>query len=330
MEKNNAADEPAEPSFDAILKFEPTVRSSTRLYHNGNQQVAIEVYFVATKNGEPAVLTPAEEESIRLVMYNTGGDIPSTWHVDDAWKEYDYYPEPGLTVIKPAAIRRSGERNQYTIEMFVSTTETGGLSRKFTLALTRDVGNPKVIVTNGKTPLFPILNYEITLQPVKPPTYALGNYEWEKNIMVREDGGNGIFVANYYLGLVGNDNQPIKLKTMKVLEDGMIQWHDKVEGETHASYTGYGQPGDNVAHYNPDIPLGPHTPEGTVRSPIDGKGTVILVGAVNVPFDRESAVNRGGPCGIEAVDDYGNTHALNVRFKQKDDPSGRFDLEIFK
>jgi len=330
MEKNNAAEEPAEPSFDTIISFEPTVRSSTRLYHNGNQQVAIEVYFVATKNGEPAVLTPAEEESIRLVMYNTGGEIPSTWHVDDAWKEYDYYPESGLTVIKPAAIRRSGERNQYTIQMFVSTTETGGLSRKFTLALTRDVGEPKVIVTNGNTPLFKHLDYEITLQPVKPPTYALGNYEWEKNIMYREEGNTPVFVANYYLGLVGNDNQPIGLREMKVVERGMIQWNDKVETETFASYTGYGEPGEDDAHYNLAIEYGSHVREGKVRGPIEGKGTIILVGAVDIPFDRESAVDRGGPCQIEAVDKYGNDHALKVRFKQKDDPHGRFDLEIFK
>lgn len=330
MEKNNAAEEPAEPSFDAITKFEPTVRSSTRLYHNGNQQVAIEVFFEATKNGEPAVLTPAEEESIRLVMYNTGGDIPSSWHVDDKWKEYTYYPGPELTVIKPAAIRRSEERKQYLIEMFVSTTETGGLSRKFAVALTRDAGEPKIIITNGRTPTLPALNYEITLQPVKPPTYALGNYEWEKNIMFREEGNTPVFVANYYLGLVGNDNQPIGLREMKVVEGGMIQWSDKVEGETHASYSGFGQPGEDDAHYNLAIEYGSHVREGKVRGPIEGKGTIILVGAVDIPFDRESAVNQGGPCQIEAVDEYGNAHALKVRFKQKDDPHGRFDLEIFK
>lgn len=330
MEKNNAAEEPAEPSFDSIEAFKPTVRSSTRLYHNGRQQVLIEVEVRVLKHGLDAELTQSEQDSVRLVMYNTGAEIPSTWKIDDKWNEYYFYPESGLDEIRPAKARRVGERKLYIFKLYVSTTEVGGLSQKFALALTRDAGTPKIIVTNGKTPMFEDLMDDVTLQPVRPPTYALGNYEWEKNIMFTEEGDTAVFVANYYLGVVGNDNQPIGMREMKVVDGGMIQWNDKVETETFASYTGYGQPGDSEAHYNDDIPLGSHKPEGTVRSPIEGKGTVILVGAVDIPFDRESAVNRGGPCAIEAVDDYGNTHALNVRFKQKDDTHGRFDLEIFK
>lgn len=348
MDKSSTAPARAELTFDNLTAFEPTVVSGgTRLYNNGLQQVAVQILLRPTLEMEFNPLTVGELRSVRLVDYNTEEELSKDWAIAYKPGGYTYFPEPGHATSPAAPASDDDEwdppapvNGRYVFTLYISTTATAGISRKFALAITRNDG--LVAVTNGKQqPPTEGLDESVTLLAVKSPTYHIDNYTFEKNIVretpfpcdgdrLREDGGTPVFVAYYYLGVVGNDGVPIGLKTMEVESAGMIQWHDKVPGETYASYTGYGAPNSTDAIYNTEIVLGAnHTPEKVISEPIEDKGTIILAGDVNIPFHQGSAINHAGPCQITAIDEYGNTHALKVRFKDSTQ-NGRFDLILFK
>ncbi|WP_312327495.1 hypothetical protein [Stenotrophomonas sp.] len=344
MEKTSTAPGRADASFDLLSKFEPALMSTSRLYANGRQQVAIEVLLVPMLHNEAAELTPAELDSVRLVHYNTGDELSDAWTIAREKNEYSYYPEPGRDAATITRVSRTGEGKRYVIELYVSTTESEGLSRKLALAITRE-SDGLVVITNGeKLPPNNGIDQSVTLQMVKVPTYSIQNYPFEKNIVrevaldggpsgpgrVREDGGSPVFIANYHFTAVDNSNNTIMFKSLEVESGGMIQWHDKVAGEHYASYTGYAVPGSDDIVYNPEIELGHlHTPEKKVRDPAEDTGTIVLVGDVNIPFHYNSAINHDGPCRVNAIDEYGNGHALFVRFKDTS-PTGRFDLVLYK
>lgn len=345
MEKNSAAPGRAEPSFDDIPKFNATVISpGTRLYANGRQQVAIEVLLEAVLGFEYATLTDAEVASIRLVHYNTGEELSDAWTISRTRNDYSFYPEPGRDASAITRPSRTGDRKPYVIELYVSTTESAGLSRKLALAITRE-SDELVVITNGWTvPPFDDLTSSVTLEIVDVPTYPIQNYTFEKQIVrqvpfegdasqpgrAREDGGTPVFIANYHFTAVDNNNKTFIFKSLEVENGGMIQWSVKNPTETFASYTGYAVPGSDKIIYSDDIELGnQHTPEETVRENVKDKGTIVLAGDVDIPFHEDSAVYHGGPRDVTAIDQYGNAHELKVRFKD-DSPTGRFDLVLYK
>ncbi|WP_367346549.1 hypothetical protein [Stenotrophomonas bentonitica] len=345
MEKNSAAPGRADPSFDEIPKFNATVISpGARLYANGRQQVAIEVVLEAVLGIESATLTDSEVASIRLVHYNTGEELSDAWTISRARNDYSFYPEPGRDASAITRVSRTGDRKPYVIELYVSTTESAGLSRKLALAITRE-SDGLVVITNGWTvPPFDDLTSSLTLEIVDVPTYSIQNYTFDKQIVLqvpfegdvsqpghaREDGGSPVFIANYHFTAVDNNNKTILFRTLEVENGGMIQWSVKNPLESFASYTGYAVPGSDDIIYSDDIKLGDqHTPEKTVRQNVKDKGTIVLVGDIDIPFHEDSAVKHGGPRGVTAIDQYGNDHELKVRFKDGT-PTGRFDLVLFK
>lgn len=349
MDKNSTAPGRAELTFDNLVEFEQTVVSGgTRLYNNGRQQVAVQIILKATLAGENATFSTTELRSVRLVDYNTEQELTDDWAIAYKPGGYAYYPEPGHAASTSARTSDDDEwvppepiNGRYIFTLYFSTTAAAGISRKFALAITRD-GDGFVAITNGRRDgPNNELDEDVPLLPVKSPTYHIENYTFEKNIVRetpfacdgdrrREDGGTPIFVAYYYLGVVGNDGVPIGLKEMEVEPPGMVQWNDKTHDETFASYTGYGAPDNPDAIYNDKIILGDkHHPEEVISQPIKDKGTIILAGHVNIPFHQDSANNQAGPCQITAIDEYGNSHSLKVRFKDSTQ-NGRFDLVLFK
>lgn len=343
MEKNTTAPGRAEHTFNAFSRFDATIRSpGTRLYANGRQEVLLQVHIHPHLDGVPAALTTKELASVRLVNYDTDEELPAGWKIGRVWQGYDYYPENGKSTLAPASAGPA-EDGKYVIDLFVSTLEGSGLTHRLALALTRESDN-QVIITNGTD--FWEKDYEVTLRPIKPPSYTIENYPFKKIIVretpgirdaasefdkdrLREDGGSPVFVAYYHLAVVGNDNVPVGFRSMEVDKGGMIQWHDKAPQETFASYVGYGEPNSDEAIYNRQIVYGSHTPNPTISNPIEDKGTIILAGDTNILFDYDSAVYHDGPCKVTAIDANGNDHALNIKFKD-DSPTGRFDLELYK
>jgi hypothetical protein len=338
MEKNTAvAGREDQPSFNAVSEFTATVLSpTTKLYANGRQQIYLEVLIITTLDGEPHNLTASEKASIRLVNFTSEAELSAGWkYSENRNEEYEFYTEPGL--VESTASRASTDERpgRYVRNMFVTTTDDIGISRKLALAITR-ASDGLVIITNANNDSdFHNLDYEVTVQPQRIPSYLTNNYAFEKQLVHGQE-GTPVFIYNYYVGLISNSNESIAFRSMKIEDGGMIQWEDKNPQETFASYVGYGEPGDSKARYNPNIVLGNHVKEETVRNPIEGKGPIILAGNVDINFHTDSAIKYPGPCKVTATDANGNDHAFYIAFKEPapgaDDPSAkdRYNLTLYK
>lgn len=350
MEKNPAvAAREENTSFTGLSEFTATVLSPTsKLYANGRQQIYLEVLIISTRNGEPFELSTAEKDSIRLVNYNSEAELSAGWkYSEDQDDLYHFYTEPGRE--EPTASRASTDERpgRYVRNMFVTTTDDIGISRKLALAITRSDG--LVVITNANQDSdFEGLDYAVTVEPQRIPTYTTNNYTFEKQRVSGAE-GSPVFIDNYYVGLITNNNVPVAFKEMQIKGDddeskpgGMAKWEDKNPDETFASYVGYGEPGDSKAHYNPNIVLGTHVKEETVRSPMANKGTIILAGDVDIDFHADSANRHGGPCTVNAVDANGNGHTFYIRFGKSaagaEEPAAgaeapaadsRFDLTLY-
>lgn len=337
MEKDTAvAGREDRPSFDALSEFTATVMSpTTKLFANGRQQIYLEVLIISTRNDEPYDLSKSEEDSIRLINYTSEAELSAGWKYSQVLDErYDFYTEPGREDSTPFRASTKEQTGRYVRHMFVTTTDDIGLSRKLALAITRE-SDGRVIITNANRDNgFDGLDYAVTVESLRVPSYTTSNYTFDKQLVSGVD-GSPVFIYNYYVGLIANNNVPVAFKEMQIDGGGMVQWADKNPTETFASYVGSGQPGDGQAHYNPDIVLGGHTPEKTVRSPIAGKGTIILAGDVDIKFHADSANLHGGPCTVNAVDANGNGHTFYIRFgkpaagAETPGAASRFDLTLY-
>lgn len=344
MEKDTAvAGRQDEPSFNGVSEFTATVLSPTKLYANGRQQIYLEVLVITTLDGEPHDLTESERNSIRFVNYTSEAELSAGWKYSEARDEdYEFYSEPGREASTASHSPTPSKKGRYVHHMYVTTTDDAGLSRKLALALTRE-SDGAVAITNGNSDSdFSGLDYAVVVEPQRLPSYTTSNYTFEKQLVSGAD-GSPVFIYNYYVGLITNSNVPVAFKQMQIEGGGMAKWNDKDPDETFASYVGYGEPGDSVAHYNPNVVLGDHTPERTVRSPIADKGTIILAGDVDIDFHADSANKHGGPCTVNAVDANGNGHTFYIRFGKPatgaeapaagaEEPGAatRFDLTLYK
>ncbi|WP_282295083.1 hypothetical protein [Stenotrophomonas sp. PS02289] len=313
--------------FDVSL-----VSTSENIYRNGRQQAAVEAivritsFEIPDENGMPGEvpLSAKELASVRLVAFR-GDELSSEWKISRVRNEYS--PFPGVLEGEQSRKRDDGPdalKNHY-VDMFVSTTAAAGQRFKMALAITRDDG--KVFISNGEgTPSNP---FEVTLVPQPIPNFPVGNFSFEKT-RVKGGEGSDVFIDNYYVGLADNGNVAVPLLKITSVPAGMIQWAEKIQGETFASYTGYGDPGSTVALFNNAINYGAHSPSKVVISPKQSFATILLVADNNILYHSDSANKQAGPCDITVTDAYGNEHALRVRFKQPGSPEGRFDLVLEK
>jgi hypothetical protein len=323
----------AKPSADKTWSdITLTLISSDRVYRNGRQQVLVEAAIRITsqeipdEHGNPSdvPLTADELASIRLVTHR-GDELPEEWKISRVRGPYDGFPgllggeKPRQRDEDPDALKI------HYVDMYVATTAAAGQGLKMALAITRD--DKKVFISNGETDLVP--DAEITLLPERIPDFPIANFGFEKSRVQGVDGSE-LFIDNYYIGLTDNANQALPLRDITSTPAGMIQWARKAQGETFASYSGYGKPGATVAHYNTAINYGAHKPSSVVISPKQNFATVLLVGRNDISYHSDSANQQAGPCDLTVTDLYGNEHALRVRFKEAGTPQGRFDLVLEK
>lgn len=350
MEKDTAvAGREDKPSFNGVGEFTATVLSPTKLYANGRQQIYLEVLITTMLDGEPYDLKDCEKNSIRLVNYTSEAELSAGWkYSEDRNENYEFYSEPGREASSAPHSPTPTKVGRYVRNMYVTTTDDAGLSRKLALAITRESDGLVIIANSNNDSDFPSLDFSVIVEPQRLPAYTTNNYTFEKQRVSGAE-GSPVFIDNYYVGLITNNNVPVAFKEMKIKGDddeirpgGMAKWEDKDPDETFASYVGYGEPGDNKAHYNPNIVLGTHVKEETVRSPIANKGTIILAGDVDIDFHADSANLHGGPCTVNAVDANGNGHTFYIRFGRsaagaKEPTAGaeapaadsRFDLTLY-
>ncbi len=322
MEKDTeVAGREDKPSFNGVGEFTATVLSPTKLYANGRQQIYLEVLITTMLDGEPYDLKDCEKNSIRLVNYISEAELSAGWkYSEDRNENYEFYSEPGREASTASHSPTPTKVGRYIRNMYVTTTDDAGLSRKLALAITRE-SDGLVIITNANNDGdYSALDFAVIVEPQRLPTYTTNNYTFEKQRVSGAE-GSPVFIDNYYVGLITNSNVPVAFKEMQIKGDddeskpgGMAKWEDKKPDETFASYVGYGEPGDSKAHYNPNIVLGTHVKEETVRSPIANKGTIILAGDVDIKFHADSANLHGGPCTVNAVDENGNGHTFYIRF----------------
>lgn len=316
----------------SFTRFEIALFSPEKLYRNGRQQAHVEAAVWITSHEMPdehgnagtVPLSATERASIKLVTFR-GDDLSDQWKISRTYDDtYDGYPgrtaggSPSRTDDPQAA------KVEY-VDMYVSTTAAAGVSNRMVLSITRD-GGP-TFISDGRTG--DIALSDITLIPERVPDFPIGNFGFEK-VRVQGMAGSDLFIDNYYLGLTDNSNAAIPLKSIGSVEAGMIQWARQSEGETRASYTGFGQPGSDVANFNTSINYGSHVPSKKVIASKTNFATILLVGRNDVPYHSPSYQNYGKPCDLTVTDLYGNDHALRVSFKEKGTPEGRFDLVLEK
>ncbi len=304
---------------------------SEQLYANGLQQVRVGIELsiiseeLADENGfaGPVTLSAKELASVRLVVYRGGAELPAQWKISDAPNDYHPFPE-GARSASANTHRSSAPRGTYYPDRYVTTT-AGPTDLKMALAITRDDG--ATFITDGNDDEYGLLDVSITLTPVVVPTYHLDNYSFDKT---EQESNLDLFVHVYSLSARDNQSKPLRfIGTATVSPAGMIQWHDKVAGETHASYVGYAQPGQSAVTWNTSIVYGSHKPSAKVNQPNADRLAFVLVGRNDIPFHSSSAINHNGPLLATPRDQYGNPHPIRVRFKNTT-AEGRLELIIEK
>lgn len=317
-------------AFD-FTRFTLTLVSSDRLYRNGRQQAVAEAAVritsqeVPDEHGYPGDVPLSADElaSIRLVTYR-GDELPAEWTISRVRGPYDGFPGRLGGETPRQRDEDTGALKIHYLDMYVATTAAAGQGLKMALAITRDDG--EVFISNGENFIAEVPVQDITLVPERNPDFPIANFGFDKSRVQGVDDSE-LFIDNYYIGLTDNANQALPLRDITSTPAGMIQWERKAQGETFASYTGYGKPGATVAHYNAAITYGAHKPSGVVISPKQNFATILLVGRNDILYHSDSANQQAGPCDLTVTDLYGNEHPLRVRFKA---PQGRFDLVLEK
>ncbi|KWK75907.1 hypothetical protein [Burkholderia ubonensis] len=309
-----------------LSPFEIEVSSqSALLYRNGRQQVKITV----TLQPIGAELTEQERRSLKLINYRTSEVLAADgtsarWMQGTQFHGYDYFPERGRDEAGGLVGIATTAREYF--DFYVSTLATAGESFQIGMQITRQDG--AIVRSNNQHEgdYHSTHRESVTVTPVESPRLTQDEYEWKKE-RVLGSSGEWVFqyIDNYYLRAFYDRLRPVALRSMQVTPAGMIQWHDKSANETFASYTGYGEPGSEIVHYNSAIVLGGHRPHGTIIAPMTGWGVVALAADGNIPYHSGSANGHNGPCMITAIDAFGNAHTLRVRFESATD---RHNLRI--
>jgi hypothetical protein len=279
-------------------------------YANGRQQVEVAL-IVQTKPG--IELTQEQLESLCIVQLTADGEfiplttspVPNGWWLTNEKNEYDYFPSTSLDAVndleKYSTLNPRAEpvHQKY---FYPVTLALGGSTKKLWAKITKNSDNE--YITNN------IFVSDVTLRAVALPLFsAISDYVFDRELVSGSE-SSGMFVYEYQLYPI---TTPIKSGTM--FPAGIIQWNDKASDESHASYVGYAGPAEADFRFNEEIVTGANFERNTTVSHNDpGKITILLQGAINIPYHSQSANTWNGPCSIGAIDANGNEHHLKIRF----------------
>jgi hypothetical protein len=308
-----------------LKRFEIEISSaSDRQYANGRQQIEVKVSIQAVLGAE---LTQEQIDSVRIVEVTSDGvfvplttaSVPNGWWLTTQKNEYDYFPTTQQMTVKGSEQDSSlspqaepvHERNFYPV-----TLAPGGSKKKLWARITKDGDNE--YITNAT------FISDVTLTAVAPPRFsAISDYVFDR-VLVSGSENSGIFVYEFQLYPINTT-----IKSVIMYPEGMIQWDDKSSEEFHASYVGYAGPAEANFRFNEEIVTGPYFERVTLVSHNNpGKMTVLLQGAINIPYHSASANTWNGPCGISAIDANGNEHLLKIRFKGEMGFENRTELTL--
>ncbi|MFJ4145892.1 hypothetical protein [Pseudomonas sp. NPDC089734] len=299
------------------------------LFANGLEQIKLRVAVKTfDEDGNEVSLTPSELNSMRLIVADTGDDLPylgeegvpanapesRKWGVNEAKNPYQYYPIEGGRSGESQALDGSGKY------LYIQTRSVTPL--RIAVALTRaDQVEFNSTENGGSEEKDNIL--KITPQPV--PTYANDNYELTH---VRVEGGAD---NDYELNTVDYYYLRFKLsaryiKFLSVEFEGpasMVQWESRQYAEQMGSYTGHALSSSRTLLFEPllmqsiapgsrpklDIVPGKEAPEGAILFSLHRRS--------DFTFDNNSDFDQ--PMKLKLIDEYGNLHKITVQFQSPTD-----------
>ncbi|MBN6717334.1 hypothetical protein [Pseudomonas capsici] len=308
---------------------------SAVLFANGLEQVKVRVAVKTFDDqGSEVFLTPSELNSMRLIVAETGDDLPyvdedgvpanapegKKWGVSETKNPYQYYPVDPSRSSEPQALDGSGKY------LYIQTRDSTPL--RIAVALTRaDLVEFNSTESGGSEEKDNIL--KVTPQP--PPTYSADSYEFTHlRVEGGEDNDYELNTVDYYYLRFKQSVRYIKFVSIEF--DGpssIVQWESRQYAEEMGSYTGYTLSAGRTLLFEPllmqsiapesrphlDVVPGKEAPEGAVLFSLHRRS--------DFSFNNDSDFER--PMKLQLIDEYGNLHRITVQFKS---PSDRNELTI--
>ncbi|MBX8568033.1 hypothetical protein K5D44_25300 [Pseudomonas cichorii] len=308
---------------------------SSVLFANGQQQVKVRVAVKTfDSDGAEVSLTPSELNSMRLVVADSGDDLPYVgengvpvdapenrkWGVNESKNRYLYYPVDPTQAHEPQDLDGSGKY------LYIQSRSSTPL--RIAVALTRADQIEFHSTDNGGSEE---KNNILKVTPRVPPNYATDNYEFTRiRVEGEEDNDYALNTVDYYTLRFKQSVENIKFVSVEF--DGpasMTQWESRQYAEQMGSYTGYAPPLSKTLRFEPllmqsiapevrpslDVAPGKEAPEGAIL--------ITLHRRSDFTFDNDSDFDQ--PMKLKLIDEYGNPHMITVQFNS---PTDRNELAI--
>ncbi|MBI6852478.1 hypothetical protein YA0002_06845 [Pseudomonas cichorii] len=308
---------------------------SVILFANGLQQIKLRVAVKPFDDqGKEVSLTPSELNSMRLIVADTGNELPyigekgvpadapegKQWGVNESRNPYQYHPAPRSPIREPQALDGSGKY------LYIQTRSTTPL--RIAVALTRaDQAEFNSTEQDGSEANHNI----IRITPRLAPTYTTDSYEFTHvRVVGGEDNDYELNTIDYYYLKFLLTGQYIKFVAIEFDGPGsMVQWESRQYSELMGSYTGYALPTSKTLIFEPllmqSIPpeLRPSLDVIPRQEAPEGALLISLHRRSDFMFHDDS--NFAQPMKLKLIDEYGNLHKIRVQFKS---PSDRNELTI--
>ena len=322
-------------NWEAIETF--TVESATgnnNLYANGRQCIRIRMAIKAIDiNSQPVELTEKERLTITLVNFHGGKPLkytrpesiePLDSTKEDKWDwsiqnigDYEHFPSGHRTSSVSDEVAHTQGFDTAYIDFYIRTVDFNPLT--VAARITREDG--KVFYSRNMD------GGRLVLRPVRPTSYRASDYYLEKTVIVpfRNPGARGGIACLYYFEFGLKAARDLQFRTVTCAPGGLHDNIAPVIGHYEAGMVGYVRPGQKTINYL--FPLTHVSPDlqGDARS-----GRILFTSTYVVAADRRRFGEVVGRTpvfrsNIQAMDEYGNEHRVQLRFK----PNGNWgDLEI--
>lgn len=333
--------ETTEPVWEITTFKLVRVSASDKAYTNGVQQIKfkVELAFNDKLTGKPGVPTETELASLTIAFTDESRRLPPDTGTATGWMTspgvasaedttYDkgYLAHPAGTGHLKAAYPGPASSPHSSVFRYFHVANRGGAAQRMSLCAYVECDDGWKYLTNGKRfddeGVEHVADHDSRedVEGVTPETWAIDSYPWERDILSGDEGGsesrsqpdyNPDSVHRYTLSFRDPRGIVIGIRSMVVSPGGMIQWHDKVQGEHRACFTGYAQPGSTRLIWDGAVPVG-MTALPTLPSADEKQGVIVLVGRQNIAYESGKP---NGPLTLTTTDWYGNTNTLKVRFK---------------
>lgn len=321
----------SEARWNELQTFELKALSSLQLFANGQQQVEVEIKVQpADVDMIPVEVSDTELNSIVLVDAHTlepldrvdeeGVTAAGGWGYNEQRNDFLFHPGGREQSDPPGALAR-------TRKLYVQTR--AGSRMEIAASLIRDdltLFYSNEDNQNGEP-------FIIEPVPVQPPTFESASYKFEATRVIGEDDNDyHLETVDYYILQLTEGGQIIRFRHIEFEErSGMVQWESRQFEEDVVSFTGYALHRDTELRF--DTGLFQHIPEAVKPDPEVVPGEECPEGALLISlhraqywkFDQACEQTFARPVKLRILDEYGNQHRLEVRFRAQ---NNRNELRI--